>query len=172
MAFLRGINLGRRNVKGPALVAAFEGLGCADVATFIASGNVVFSSSRRRGGIEEVLEHGLRVTFGYEVDTFVRTHAEVAAIAAADPFPRSKLGGTLQVLFLKKPLAAKAKRQVLELGGDRDELAVDGRELYWLTAGGISESPLDTRALGKLLTTSTARNINTIRRLAAKHPAG
>ena len=172
VAFLRGINLGKRNVKGPQLVAAFEAIGCEGVATFIASGNVVFRSSLRRSGIEAAVEKGLREQLGYDVDTFIRTRADVAAVAEAEPFPRSKLEGTLQVLFLREKLTAARKKEVLALAGDRDELAVDGRELYWLTAGKISESPLDGRALGKLLQTSTARNLNTVQRLAAKYPSG
>jgi len=47
VAFLRGINLGKRRVKMEQLRRHFEGFGLENVATFIASGNVVFDSPRQ-----------------------------------------------------------------------------------------------------------------------------
>lgn len=41
-AFLRGINLGNRRIKNPELIGHFEAMGLEEVATFRASGNVVF----------------------------------------------------------------------------------------------------------------------------------
>ncbi|MBM3836028.1 MAG: DUF1697 domain-containing protein [Verrucomicrobia bacterium] len=45
IAFLRAMNLGRRRVKMDYLRSLFEQLRFSDVATFIASGNVLFASS-------------------------------------------------------------------------------------------------------------------------------
>jgi uncharacterized protein (DUF1697 family) len=171
IAFLRGINLGNRNVEKSTLVAAFEDIGCEDVATFIASGNVVFSSPRKREDLERSIEEHLEEVLGYDVDAFVRTRREVARIATAAPFPDADLDGTLQVGFLKRPLPARTREKIAALSGDRDEFVVKGRELYWLTAGGVSETAVDAKALGRLVVTMTARNVNTIRRLAEKYPA-
>ncbi|MEI9865947.1 MAG: DUF1697 domain-containing protein [Limisphaerales bacterium] len=44
IAFLRGMNLGKRRLPMSRLKELFEELGFDDVATFIASGNVLFSS--------------------------------------------------------------------------------------------------------------------------------
>jgi uncharacterized protein (DUF1697 family) len=170
MAFLRAINVGGHTVKKATLVEAFEEVGCEDVSTFIASGNVVFRSSEARDPLEAAIEAHLGERLGYDVDTFVRTHTEVRRIAAADPFPSSDLGGTLQVLFLKRPLPAGARKEVAALRTERDVLEAKGREIYWLTAGGISESAVDAKALGRVVGATTARNMNTIRRLAEKHP--
>jgi uncharacterized protein (DUF1697 family) len=170
MAFLRGINLGNRNVKGPTLVRAFEDLGYEDVATFIASGNVVFRTSAAKANLERAIEDHLADVLGYDVDTFIRTHREVARIAAADPFPTSLLGGTLQVGFLKRSLAAGSKKQVAALSGERDELVVKGREIYWLTAGGVSEADVKPQSVDRIAGTTTRRNMKTITRLAEKYP--
>ncbi|MSU46618.1 MAG: DUF1697 domain-containing protein [Lacunisphaera sp.] len=43
IAFLRGINLGRRRPEMAELRALFESLKFADVASFIASGNLIFA---------------------------------------------------------------------------------------------------------------------------------
>jgi uncharacterized protein (DUF1697 family) len=44
VAFLRGINLGRRRATNEGLAAIFGGLGLTNVKTLIASGNVVFDA--------------------------------------------------------------------------------------------------------------------------------
>ena len=45
-AFLRGMNLGNRRISNADLRAEFESLGFQSVATFRASGNVVFEAPR------------------------------------------------------------------------------------------------------------------------------
>ncbi|HYD85152.1 MAG TPA: DUF1697 domain-containing protein, partial [Opitutus sp.] len=81
VAFLAGINLGNRRLKMDALRAHFEALKFRNVATFIASGNVIFDSSARDAAkLETQIERHLAKTLGYEVATFLRTREEVAAI--------------------------------------------------------------------------------------------
>ena len=62
VAFLRGMNLGKnRRIKNPELLAEFERLGFEDVATFRASGNVVFGAD---GGGEAALTSGSKPGWG------------------------------------------------------------------------------------------------------------
>jgi uncharacterized protein (DUF1697 family) len=57
VALLRGINLGpHKRVAMPALRALVEGLGHADVATYIASGNVVFTAGTAESTLADDLE--------------------------------------------------------------------------------------------------------------------
>ncbi len=79
VAFLRGMNLGKRRLEMSQLKTLFEELGYGQVATFIASGNVIFSTRERNAQKLEVriAEH-LERSLGYGVDTFVRTLDEVA----------------------------------------------------------------------------------------------
>ncbi len=176
VAFLRGMNLGKRRIRNEELRAEFEALGFEDVATFRASGNVVFGSG---GGSEAALtkkvEAGLGDALGYEVPVFLRSCAEVAEIAAADPFEAKAVAaskGKLQVLFLGKRPAAAARKRVLALATDEDRLAIEARELYWLPSGGISESDLDLKAVDAALGDGTMRTMGTIEQIAAKHCAG
>ena len=82
IAFLRAINVGGHTVTMARLREEFEGLGFTDVETFIASGNVIFTSrSNDFARLEKKIEARLRAAFGFEVATFVRTNAEVAAVA-------------------------------------------------------------------------------------------
>ena len=80
VAFLRWMNLGKRRLPMSRLKALFEELGFQDVDTFIASGNVLFSSPvTDPGKLETRIAGHLESSLGYGVDTFVRTLEQVAA---------------------------------------------------------------------------------------------
>ena len=88
IAFLRAINVGGHTVKMDYLRQLFESMGFTGIETFIASGNVIFTSQAadNPANLERAIESGLRLALGYEVATFIRTEAELAAIAAYSPF--------------------------------------------------------------------------------------
>ena len=93
VAFLRGMNLGGRRITNDDLRAAFEGLELTDVATFRASGNVIFDGPDGVGGadVSAKIEAGLADALGYEVPVFLRTCEQVAKIAAREPFPAAEV---------------------------------------------------------------------------------
>src|SRR5258707_9368831 len=83
VAFLGAINVGGHTVKMADLRRSFEAMGLTSVETFIASGNVGFEAATSdNAALERRIEAGLQADLGYRVDTFVRSSAEVAAIAA------------------------------------------------------------------------------------------
>jgi uncharacterized protein (DUF1697 family) len=172
IAFLRGINVGGHQVKMDELRRLFESLGLEGVATFIASGNVIFESNQAAKRLETSIEKHLRKALGYDVPTFLRTDADVARISEHEPFP--DLGaakGTSYVAFLDRRPAAGKRRAVEELSNDVDRLAVDDREIYWHIRGRLMESTVGTAGVEKALgSPTTLRNVKTVRRLAAKYP--
>ena len=90
IAFLRAINVGGHVVKMDALRGLFESLGFSNVETFIASGNVLFETNLN-GNLEKKIESKLREALGYDVATFIRTDAELKAIANYKAFAQSQL---------------------------------------------------------------------------------
>jgi uncharacterized protein (DUF1697 family) len=172
VAFLRGMNLGGRRVTNQVLRAHFEALGCEDVATFRASGNVIFAKAGRHADLTSQLEEGLAEALGYEVPVFLRSEKELLTIAAHEPFDAKQLAaskGKLQVAMLTKRPSAAAAEKALSLSTEDDRLAIEGRELYWLPKGGMSESELDLKALATILGPTTIRTKGTIDQIAAKH---
>jgi uncharacterized protein (DUF1697 family) len=173
VAFLRGMNLGNRRLKNPELRSAFEALGLDRVATFRASGNVVFESGEEDGAaLTGTIEAGLGDALGYEVPVFLRSGAEVVAVAAQGPFAAKEIEaskGKLQVTFLAEKPSAKARKAALAHATEEDRLAIAGRELYWLPSGGISESELDLKAIEASLGPGTTRTMGTVTQIAAKH---
>lgn len=174
VAFLRGMNLGGRRIKNEELRRHFEEMSLEEVATFRASGNVVFSITKREaeGKLAARVEKELDQRLGYDVPVFLRSIEEVAAIAAQRPFaPKQieKSKGKLQVSLLKEKPSATAKKKALALATDDDLLTIGGRELYWLPSGGISESDLDLKALDSTLGPGTIRTMGTIEQITTKH---
>jgi uncharacterized protein (DUF1697 family) len=148
VVFLRGMNLGNRRTKNEELRRHFEEMGLEEVATFRASGNLIFSTAKceAEAKLARRVEVELGERLGYEVLVFLRSIEEVAAIAARQPFdPKlvAKSKGKLQVSFLGKKPTAAAKKKGLALTTDDDLLAIDGRQLFWLPSG-ASANPTST----------------------------
>jgi uncharacterized protein (DUF1697 family) len=172
VAFLRGMNLGGRRIKNEELRAEFESLGFADVACFRASGNVVFSGKGGEAKLTGEIEAGLGEALGYPVPVFLRSAAELRAIAAHEPFDAAAQRaskGKLQVAFLLKKPAPSARREALALASDDDRLTTKGRELYWLPKGGLSESDLDLKRVGVALGLMTIRTKGTVEQIVGKY---
>ncbi len=171
-AFLRAINVGGHTVKMDQLRELFTTLGFANVATYIASGNVIFESPATSAtALESEIERHLQQSLGYEVTTFVRTVGELAAIAGYAPFAAEDHAHGLYVSFLKAPLSDDVQQKLLALRTETDDFHVYGREFYWLCRTRLSESPLFS---GTLLAKtvgmpSTLRNVTTVKKLAAKY---
>ena len=173
VAFLRGMNLGGRRIKNEELRAEFETLGFAEVGCFRASGNVVFAADEKsEAKLTKQIEAGLGEALGYEVPVFLRSAAELRAVAAQEPFDAKVLEaskGKLQVIFFEQKPKAAARKRALALASDDDRLAIEGRELYWLPKGGLSDSELDLKELAAALGQNTVRTMGTVEQIAAKY---
>lgn len=174
IAFLRAINVGGgRTVKMEPLREVFRALGFSEVASFLASGNIVFeTTAANTRTLERTIEERLRNVLGYEVAAFVRTDSELADIASYAPFRESETdtAGEVNVIFLADPMNGKTKRKVMELRTDTDAFRVRGREIYWLRRKKRGGSPFSTvpldRALGRPF---TIRGMKTVKKMAAKY---
>lgn len=159
------------------LSALFEELKFSPVETFIASGNVIFTAkSADAQKLEKQIEAHLGKTLGYNVDTFVRTRTEVAAVAAHRPFAAADLDHpdhTVHAGFLHEPFSVTQSKELVAARTPVDEFHVEGREYYWLCRIKTHESKVWASPQMKLvkLPTSSMRNLTTIRKLAALYPA-
>jgi uncharacterized protein (DUF1697 family) len=174
VAFLRAINVGNHTVKMDQLGSLFEELGFANVETFIASGNVIFDSKATNiKSLERKIEKHLEKSLGYEVTTFIRSVAEIAEIARYEPFAREELNGdgnTLFVCFVTAAPTREVAKKLLGLASPIDGFSLNQREVYWLYRRNNGESKFYGPPLERVLgCQTTVRNVNTIRRIAAKY---
>jgi len=149
----------------------FSDLGLRDVTTFIASGNVAFGA--RAGdarALERKIERRLEDELGFEVATFLRTDAEVAAIAAHPWFaaPLVAEAKSLNVAFLAGELDCDQQARVRSLQTSFDDFLFHGRELYWLSRRRQSDSTISNVVLERAIGgRTTVRGLATVRKIAA-----
>ena len=180
VALLRGINVGGRNrVAMAALREVVEGLGHTGVATYIQSGNVVFTSEEvDPATLAAALERAIADQLDVRPKIVVLTREQLAQVVADNPFPGEANPRQLHALFWNGPLGpaelaavAAAQRQAREAGA-RDEAEVVGTTLYLHTPDGYGRSELAAR-LARIgggrtaATAATARNWATVRKLLA-----
>jgi len=171
-AFLRAINVGGHVVKMDTLRRVFEAMGLTEVKTYIASGNVFFTSALTDTHLlEENISGELREALGYAVTAFIRTPAELSEIARYRPFPDANMeaaGASLYIGFLAEPLPPEAQQKVMSFQTQVDYFHVPGREIYWLCRIRSSESAFSLARLEKALgVQATFRNAATVRKMAA-----
>jgi uncharacterized protein (DUF1697 family) len=151
----------------------FASLGLTDAETFIASGNVLFTAaSRAIPALERKIEARLEQALGYEVKTFIRTDAEVAAVSGHRAFPAARVAraGAYSVGFLREPLGKSGVKALMGLKTDFDDFHVGGRELYWICKTGQGDSEVSNMVIERTLKVSTTlRGLKTIAKLVAKY---
>ena len=170
IALLRGVNLGSsRRVSMAALRELLTGHGYSDVQTYVQSGNVVLNSAVRSARLERNLERQLADGLGFDVDVFVRTRTQLAAVLERNPLAAvAKDPKRYLVTFLRAKPTRKVALRLAALELAPEVLAIEGREVYSWHPGGVGRSELakhlTERSLG---VTATARNWNTLEKLLA-----
>jgi uncharacterized protein (DUF1697 family) len=171
VAFLRAVNVGGRRVDMGRARRVLEDLGYDDVASFVNSGNLIFSGSGRTTDLEAAIRPALEDEFGIaELTTFVRTAAQVRALATDKPFGAIAQGHTHFALLPLGRLTAAQKTAVEALSNDHDQVVVVGRDLHWLIRSRSIETTLGPRKWSNALSgmPTTARNTTMLERLLAK----
>jgi uncharacterized protein (DUF1697 family) len=170
VAFLRAINVGGHIVKMDQLRKLFEAMGFDNVATFIASGNVIFdSSSKSSAALEKKISVALEKALGYPVATFVRSADELARIAGHEPYDAAELTkGSLFVGLLPDVITPAEKKAIAAMETPVDALRVNAREIYWRAGKNWRDAQFSPAKMEKALQKpATFRNITTMRKIAA-----
>ena len=166
VSLLRGINVGGHHLIPMArLRSIYEGLGCLDVGSHLQSGNILFRHDRP-AAVAAGVERAIEDEFGFRVRVLGRSHAQMARIVAADPFPDADPRRRL-VLFLSGKLAASIVGELGHVTDGRDEAVLIGADYHLHLAGGILESSIPALLVERRLgVTVTSRNWRTVTRLA------
>lgn len=160
VALLRAVNVGGTGKLPMASLRAMgEACGFTDVATYIASGNLLLTSDEGEAAIKAALEERLADFAGKPVPVFVRTASELAAIVQANPFPDA-VGSRHMVFFGDGPPEPDLPDRCRDRAEER--IAIGTRELHVDYGEGIRQSRLKIPGGNRL----TARNMNTVRTLA------
>jgi uncharacterized protein (DUF1697 family) len=163
VALLRAVNVGGTGKLAMSeLTRLCEEAGFRSVRTYIASGNVVFSGDDDEATVRETLERSLERHAGRPVGVLVRSAAEMAGVVRRNPFA-DRAGNRTVALFVDGALHLDGlKHQAGE------ELRLGEREIYVFYGDGMATSRLQVPAAKA----GTARNMNTVARLAEMAGAG
>ena len=179
IALLRGINVGGRNKVAMAdLRAVVAGLGHTDVATYIQSGNVLFSSAETdTEALATALEKAIADSLGVKPAVIVLSRGGLEQAVRDNPYPDEPNPKQVHAVFFRgqvPPGAADAieagQRRAAERGSGQDSAQIVGGAVYLHTPGGFGRSALSEFLLGRSaspLATGTARNWATVTKLLA-----
>jgi uncharacterized protein (DUF1697 family) len=172
VALLRGINIGGRNRVAMAdLRATVASLGHRDAATYIQSGNVVFTAAGG-GDLTSALEHAIEQQLGVAARVVVLSHDELIQVVEANPYAHEPNPKAVHAVFLSEAPDRKLHETVAAAveqaaaKGARDDARIVGRTLYLHTPDGYGRSDLAARVV-RATPEGTARNWATVTKLLA-----
>jgi uncharacterized protein (DUF1697 family) len=171
VALLRAINVGGRNAIAMAeLRAMCAEIGLSDARTLLQSGNLVVRTGLARAKLAALLAHEIERRFGHTIDIVVRSAAEWSALIAANPFPDAARVDPSHLVVLcctHAPTGPAVARLAAAIAG-REQVRANGADIYLTYPDGIGESRLTNAVIERhLATNGTARNWNTVTKLAA-----
>ncbi|TYC52488.1 DUF1697 domain-containing protein [Rhodobacterales bacterium] len=159
VALLRAVNVGGTGkLRMAELRAIAGGIGFENVATYIQSGNLVFTTDMTREKAQSALEAALTSFLGQPQSVLLRTAGELEALCAAAPFPEAAPNKVL-ITFLPDAPPADALGAMVAPSGE--EAVLLEREIVVHYPEGQGRSKLKLPALAP----GTARNLNTVRKL-------
>lgn len=170
VSMLRAVNVGGRQVKKDALVAIHKAAGCIQPQTFIASGNLIFTTPERK--LDELtrrIEKEFERVAGFRSEAILRTLNELRQAAARSPFAgRTGIDGSkLLVSFLVAEPGKAAVAAAMAIDVAPEEMHIVGRELFIYFPNGMGRSKFPSAKVGKALggISGTGRNWNTVLKL-------
>ena len=169
VALLGSINVGGNRLKMADLVVAMEKRGFANVATVVASGNVLFDHERAPdAALQDTIAQIVKDDFGIESFAAVRTRAELEAALEENPFAGEGEDKLVHVHFLTgQPTAAQFDALIADHEGRGPErLAPGTRALHIDFVSGAGNSKLTGAFIERRLgCKGTARNVRSIKRI-------
>jgi uncharacterized protein (DUF1697 family) len=168
VALLRGINVGGRNsLPMSELIELFSALGYVNVQTYIQSGNVVFESPKKVGQKEaESISQEIFETRGFTPHILILGENDLLGAVEKNPFPTAD-GNALHLFFMgSKPKQPNIER-LAGLKAESEQFVLAERVFYLLAPNGIGRSKLAPAVESALGVPATARNWNTVNKLAS-----
>ena len=169
VALLRAINLGARNrVPMGRLRELCEEAGATEVRTYIASGNVVLTSSLSAAAIRTELQRTIESEFGISTAVVMLTARQLAAVVKNNPFPGAQ-PNSLHVAFAAGPIPQPDIERLQKLDIQPEEIGVRGSQIYMHMPNGYGRSALAAE-VSRVKVPTTVRNwrtVGTLNELAA-----
>ena len=159
IAFLRAVNVGGTGKLPMAeLRTLCAELGFEDIKTYIASGNLLFTSKASRAAVKTSLEQRLADYAGKSVGVIVRTPGELESVLDNNPFADKDPRFAVAIFLDGKPPADALARAA---GQSDEEMLLGHKEIYVYYGSGMARSKLRIPDAKH----GTTRNMNTIAKM-------
>ncbi|MCU7616658.1 DUF1697 domain-containing protein [Chryseobacterium sp. PBS4-4] len=169
-AFLRGVNVKGTNMKMAEVCEVFKNAGMKDVASVLASGNIIFSSEKSAQDLKIILEKAMSEYFNYEAFLFIKSVEEIESFWNSNPFDKNEnlhiyafVGHNEVEKVLMKEFESAEKTE-------NEEGKIVNNNFYWQVPKGNTLDSTFGKILGKknLKDQFTSRNINTFEKIMKK----
>jgi uncharacterized protein (DUF1697 family) len=165
IALLRGINVGGHNkVPMAALRETCESIGCAEVVTYIQSGNVVLTSELDATKLRAALESAISEQIGVSPVVVIRTADQLAAAITGNPFPDAD-SDHLHIAFLSETPDPGQVSALADLNYPPEDVAVVGDNAYFHLPNGMGRAKIPELFGRRVKTPATVRNWRTVNKL-------
>jgi len=164
VALLRGINVGGHNILPmQEFRELLTNLDCADVATYIQSGNAVFRSAARVSKLSVSIADGIAAKYGFRPTVLVLTGTDFETIAAANPFDvPSEQAKHVHIWFLQRPASRPNIARLNQLAAPSEKFVLTDAAFYLHAPFGIGRSKLAAEGEKCLGVPATGRNLRTV----------
>ncbi len=164
----RGINVGgSKIVRMELLRQMLAELGFENITSYIQSGNIVLTSDKAAPEVAQAIEDAFSKTFGFSSRPTIRSRDDWQRVIDEDPFATVRIAGNqMHAVFLDEQPSPTRVEQLRVLATTEEMVLSDG-VLYLYTPDGFGRSKV-AEALDKVLKVPlTARNWNTVLKLAS-----
>ena len=169
VAFLRGINVGRKNkIQMESLREVCASIGFENVKTYINSGNIIFETSKTDDKkLAERIENAIEKESGLQIKTIVRSIEEIEEIVKNNPFAgQFENDKDVHIFFLEEEMADEKRELLLSNNNENETYAVKNREIFcWLKVRVLDSLMGKDYIAKKLKVSSTARNWRTVNKI-------
>ena len=167
IGLFRGINVGGKNILPMReLVSILKGIGYENIRTYIQSGNVVFSSKEKIGpkGANEISKE-IERKMGFSPKVVVLSAKQLQSSINSNPFPTND-GKALHFFFLESLPESPDIERLKLLRAKSEKFVLEGRVFYLHAPEGVGRSKLAAAVEKSIGVPLTARNWNTVNKLA------
>ena len=170
VAFLRGVNVGGVNLKMADVAVALTEAGFTDVATVLASGNVVMTSGAKVSAVRTKAEKALRDAFGYDAWVLAYDIDAVRAVSEAFPFAREVDDHHSYVTFVTDADVLDELVALADDAGPDEKIERGDGVVYWQVprSGTLDTTIGKTMGKKRYKSSTTTRNLRTIEKVLAK----
>lgn len=159
VGFLRSVNIPKRMLRMADVRSELERLGCTDIATYVQSGNLIWTSTPE---LAVQVRPALEALAGFEIPTALFTAEEYREVVAQNPWPDHDDPKAVHVYLVPEPLGEHGCRRITEFVDDVDQAVPGERAIYVLLGGNFHTSKLAPK-IARAFPLATARNLATIR---------